>query len=155
MTSPERVISEQQTSSGATPENEISNYVEIFCRAMSQLNAVALQQTEGLLNVAAVAAEKFRSLNSPAGANNEELAGFINQLKTAADNLSQSSQPMPENQSALPAPTNPGTVPEAVEHQLSNAIGNSVSHQQQLNVTGLAILTQAAALLLSAGEKQN
>jgi len=28
-------------------------------------------------------------------------------------------------------------------------------NQQQLNVTGVAILTQAAALLLSAGEKQN
>jgi hypothetical protein len=154
MTNPEKAISERQTSSGSTPENEISNYAEIFCQAMSRLNAVALQQTEGLLNIAVTAAEKFHSLNSAAGANNAELDGFINQLKTAADNLSRNNQPTPDNPSAQSAP-NPATVLEAIEHQLSNAIGNSVNNQQQLNVAGIAILTQAAALLLSAGAQQN
>ena len=154
MTNPEKVISEQQTSDGSAPENEISNCAEIFCRAMSQLNAVALQQTEALLNIATSAAEKFHSLNSPATANKEELGALINQLKTAADNISQINQPTPQNSSAQPA-TSPATVLEAVEHQLSNAIGNSVNNQQQLNIIGAAILTQAAALLLSAGEKQS
>ena len=154
MTNPEKAISEQQTANAGAPANEISNYAEIFCRAMSQLNAAALQQTEGLLNIAVRAAEKFHSINSSAQVNNAALEAFINQMKTVAADISQINQPAPENLSTPSAP-NPKTVLEAVEHQLSNAIGNSVSNQQQLNVIGAAILTQAAALLLASAEKQN
>ncbi|HEX8737305.1 MAG TPA: RebB family R body protein [Pyrinomonadaceae bacterium] len=154
MTNPEQVISEQQTANETSTENEIAAYAEIFCKIMSQLNVVALEQTKGLLNIAVTAAEKLHSLNSSAQANNGELAGFINQLKSTADNLSQTNQPTPENLSAQSAP-NPEIFAAIVEQALSNAIHNSVNNQQQLNVTGAAILTQAAALLLSSGEKQN
>jgi Killing trait len=154
MTNPEQVISEQQTANETSMENEISNYAEIFCKTMSELNAVALEQTQGLLNIAVTAAEKFHSLNPAAQANNEELGGFINQLKNTADNLSQTNQPTPENLSAQSAP-NAETFIAAVEQALGNAIHNSANNQQQLNIIGAAILTQSAALLLSSGEKQN
>jgi soluble cytochrome b562 len=154
MTNPEKVISEQQTAGGSTTENEISNYVEIFAKAMSQLNAVALQQTEGLLNIAVSAAEKFHAINSAAEVNKDELAGFINQMKTAAANIKQIHRQAPENPAAQSAP-NPEIVLQAVMQALSDAIHNSANNQQQLNVIGAAILTQSAALLLSSAEKQN
>jgi septal ring factor EnvC (AmiA/AmiB activator) len=153
MTNPEKVISEQQTG-GSTTQNEISNYAEIFAKAMSQLNAVALQQTEGLLNIAVSAAEKFHALNSSAEVNKDELAGFINQMKTAADDIKQIHRQTPENPAAKSAP-NSEIVLQAVMQALSDAIHNSTNNQQQLNVIGAAILTQSAALLLSSAEKQN
>lgn len=148
------VISEQQTANDSTPEQQISAYAEVFCKAMTQLNAVALQQTQGLLDIAVRAAEKIHSINSAATMNKNELDGFINQLKTAADSLAQVNQPTPENPSSQTAP-NPATFLEAVEQALGNAVHNSVNNQQQLNITGAAILTQAAALLLASGEKQD
>jgi hypothetical protein len=154
MTNPEKAISEQQIAGGSATQNDISTYAEIFSKAMSQLNAVAVQQTEGLLNIAASAAEKYHSLNSSAQVNKDELDGFINQMKSAADNLSQINQPTPENPSAQPQP-NPESFISTVEQALGNAIHNSVNNQQQLNVTGAAILTTAAALLLSPGKAQN
>lgn len=154
MTNPEKVISEQQTAGTSTTQNEISTYAEIFSKAMSQLNAVALQQTEGLLNIAVSAAEKFHSLNSSAEVNKDELAGFINQMKNAAENISQINGQTPENPAAQTAP-NPELVLQTVIQALNNAIHNSTNNQQQLNIIGAAILAQAAALLLSPAEKQN
>jgi hypothetical protein len=154
MTNPEKVISEQQTANDSTPEQQISTYAEVFCQTMTQLNAVSLQQTQGLLDIAVRAAEKIHSINSSAATSKDELDGFINQLKTAADNLAQINQQTPENLSAQSAP-NPETFLEAVEQALGNAVHNSVNNQQQLNVTGAAILTSAAALLLASGEKRD
>ncbi|HYP49537.1 MAG TPA: hypothetical protein VEQ34_01250, partial [Pyrinomonadaceae bacterium] len=130
MTNPEKVISEQQqtsndstqqqTSNDSTTGQEISTYFEVFCKALTQLNAVALQQTRSLLDIAVTAAEKLHSLNSTAQAKNEELAGFINQLKNAADNLSQANQQTPENLSTQSAP-NAALFLALVEQALSNA----------------------------------
>jgi hypothetical protein len=159
MTSPEKVISEQQTASaaGAGAESDVANYTRLFSEAMSQLNAVSLQHAEGLLNLAVTAAEKFHSINSRAGAQNEQLAGFVEQIKSAAADLSRVSQPAPENLSAQTAPDDessqsaPGgeSFPAAVEQALGSAIQNSVSNQQQLNTIGAAILTQSVSVLLS------
>jgi hypothetical protein len=156
MTNPEKVISEQQQASNdSTPEQEISNYAATFCQTMAQLNAVSLGQTQGLLEIAVRAAEKFHSLNSSAAANRDELDGFINQIQSAAESFSQNNQPTPENLSSAQSAANPETFLAAIEQALGNAVRNSVTNQQQLNVLGAAILAQAAALLLSAGEKQN
>ncbi|HLM02283.1 MAG TPA: RebB family R body protein [Pyrinomonadaceae bacterium] len=156
MTSPEKVISEQQTASAATAtQSEISDYAEIFSKAMSQLNAVSLRQTQGLLDIAARAAEKFHSINRSATVINKDvLAGFIDEIKSVAADVSQINQQTPENLSPEPAP-NPESFLAAVEQALSDAVRNSVSNQQQLNVIGAAILTQSAALLLSTGEKES
>ncbi|HEX9961802.1 MAG TPA: RebB family R body protein [Pyrinomonadaceae bacterium] len=154
MTNPEKVISEQQTAGSSTSAGDISTYAEMFSKAMSQLNAVALQQTEGLLNIAASAAEKYHSLNSSAEINKDELTGFINQMKNAAENISRINQQAPENPAAPSAP-NSELVLQAVIQALNDAIHNSTNNQQQLNVIGAAILTQSAALLLSSAEKQN
>lgn len=156
MTNPEKVISEQQqTSNDSATEQEISTCADAFCKTMAQLNTVSLGQTQGLLDIAVRAAEKFHSLNSSATVNKDELNGFINQIQTAADNLSQNNQPAPENLSSAQSAANPETFPAMVEQALNLALQNSVSNQQALNQPGAAILARAAALLLSAGEKQN
>jgi vacuolar-type H+-ATPase subunit I/STV1 len=152
MTSPEQVISEQQTAIASTTGNEISTYAEIFAGTMSQLNAVALQQTESLLNIAVTAAEKFHSLNSSAEINKDELAQFTNQIKSATDKISQINQP--ETETAAAAPTSE-SFPAIVAQALNLAFQNSVSNQQALNQMGESILGKAALLLLSSGEKQN
>lgn len=165
MTSPEKVISEQQTASaaagGAGTESDVSNYARLFCEAMSQMNAVSLQHTESLLNIAVTVAEDLRAINSRAGAQGgEELDGFINKIKSAAADLSLVNQPAstPENLSAQSAPdgvessqpvSSGESFPAAVEQALADAVQNSVANQQQLNLIGTAMLTQAADLLFS------
>ncbi|MDQ3799830.1 MAG: RebB family R body protein [Acidobacteriota bacterium] len=162
MNSPEKVISEQQTASaaGAGAESDVSNYARLFCEVMSQLNAVSMQQTESLLSLAVTVAEKLHSINSRAGAQGEQLDGFINQIKSAAADLSQIKQSAsaPENLSAQSAtggdessqPASSGeSFPAAVEQALADAVRNSVANQQQLNTIGEAMLTQSATLLFS------
>lgn len=158
MTDPEKVISEQQqqTTQNSTSEQDISNYTEIFCKTISQLNAVSLGHAQGLLDIAVRAAEKFHSLNSSATVDKDELSGFINQIQIAAADVSQiNNQQTPENLSAQSRATNPETFPEMVEQALGLALQNSVANQQALNEMGIAILGKAANLLLSAGAKKD
>lgn len=150
---PEKAVSEQSTTDGAALENEFSVYSEIFCKVMSQLNAVALQQSEGLLNIAAQAAEKFRSLNPAAEIDKAELAEFINQMKNAAGSISQINQEAPENPAAHPPVSE--LFPSMVAQSLNLAFQNSVSNQQAVNQIGETILGKSVALLLSSGGKQS
>ena len=157
MTTPEKSFSEQPKSNDAVPDNQILSYVEIFCRAMAQLNAVSLEQTEGLLNIAVKAAEKFHSIN-PSGMSalpeNEELTEFINQMKNTADRLNPANRESTPGETAHAAP-NPEVVLAVVEQSLGNAIRNSTSNQQALNEIGAAILARAASLLLSSNENKS
>jgi hypothetical protein len=151
MTTPETSLAEQPAANDSSPDNEISSYTEIFCRAMTRLNAVSLEQIEGLLNIAVKAAEKVHSINASAAApTDEKLTEFVNQIKNTADRMSQTNQPPAENAST-PAAINPEAFPALVEQTLGNAIHNSANNQQELNIIGAAILTQAASLLLSSG----
>jgi hypothetical protein len=148
MTNPEKSLVEQPASNEAA-DNNISSYTEIFCRALTQLNAVSLEQIEGLLNIAVKAAEKVHSINSSAAAPpDEKLTEFVNQMKNTAARMSQTNQP---TDNASPSAINPEVFPALVEQTLGNAIRNSANNQQELNIIGAAILTQAASLLLSSG----
>jgi hypothetical protein len=154
MTNPEKSLAEQPAANNSTTDDNLSSYTEIFCRALTQLNAVALEQIEGLLNVAVKAAEKIHSLNSSAAAPpDEKLTEFVNEMKNTAARMSQTNQTAADDAS-LPPAINPDVFPALVEQTLGNAIHNSANNQQELNVIGAAILAQAASLLLSSGGSQ-
>lgn len=156
MTNPEKSLAEQTTLNESATDNKILGYAEVFCRAMTQLNAVALGQIEGLLNIAVQAAEKYRSINPSAvvaaPSKTEEFSEFTIQLKSVADKINRTNQEkaLTVEQAAVQTAPNPDAVLAVIERALGNAIENSASNQQALNEMGAAILARSASLLLSA-----
>lgn len=127
---------------------------EFFCKTVAELNSITQKQMEGLLNLAVTAAEK---INSPGKFDDGPMV--VSELKSMAEEVSQNAVNQEEAiaedvQSKIPVNEN-AIFCNNVEHLLSNAIANCVNAQQQLNVIGAAILTQASASLLSSSPKSN
>jgi hypothetical protein len=123
--------------------------IRLFCKTLAELNAISLAQMEGLLNLAASAAE---NLNSNGG----DGAQFVDELKTAAADLSRQARAQEEEiyrnvKETLSSETKHSFC-ETVEQKIVIALENSLANQQQLNITGDAILAQAASMLLSGSQ---
>jgi hypothetical protein len=129
-------------------ENDNEKCIELFCKTVAELNTISLKQMEGLLNIAITAAEASNSNVDAPGA-----AKFVDELKAAAGEISRSARNREEEiykniKSSLSAEPEHSFC-AAVEQKLIIALENSLTNQQQLNVLGEEILTQAAARLLS------
>jgi hypothetical protein len=128
--------------------------IELFCKTIAELNAVSLKQMEGYLNLAVTAVE---SLGSAGGANDAKQ--FVAELKTTAEAIASKAQ---EKQAELfeslqesVSVKAPASFCKTVEERLNTALENSLANQQQLNVTGNAILAQAASIVLSSAGERN
>lgn len=129
-------------------ENKNEECIKLFCKTVAELNTISLRQTEGLLNIAVSAVKALNSNDTANGA-----AQFTAELKAAAEEINQSARNREEEiykniKSALSAEPEHSFC-AAVEQKLIIALENSLANQQQLNVTGDAILAKAASLLLS------
>lgn len=127
---------------------------EFFCKTVAELNSITLKQMEGLLNLAVTAAEK---INSPGKIDDGQ--NVVSELKLMAEEVGQTAASQEEAiaedaQSKIPVNEN-AVFCNSVEHLLSNAIANCVNVQQQLNIIGASILTQAASLILSSDTASN
>jgi hypothetical protein len=129
-------------------ENNNKECVELFCKTVAELNSISLKQMEGLLNIAVTAAE---ALNSPG--DKPDVSKFIDELKNVAAEFSRNAKSQEEeiykNVKNTLSTDPKHSFCQAVEEKLIIALENSLNNQQQLNVTGDAILAKAASLLLS------
>lgn len=126
--------------------------VKLFCKTVAELNAISLTQLEGLLKLAVTAVEAAGSKIAANGAQQ-----FIDELKATAEEISRTAQLKEEElykkvKEAVSAESEEYFC-SAVEERLIIALENSLANQQQLNVTGNAILAQATLLLLSEAGK--
>lgn len=127
--------------------------VEFFCETVAELNNISLKQLEGLLNIAVTAAKELNS-----GGNAEETEQFVEKLKIVAEELGRNAQKQEkelfENLKNSLADVSEHSFCQTVEQKLILALENSLANQQQLNVTGNAILAQTASLLLTPKTKE-
>ena len=133
-------------------ENKNEECLKLFCKTVAELNSISLKQTEGLLNVAVTAVEALDSNGSAANA-----AQLVAELQATVEEVSRNARTQEEE---LYKNIKEGLSAEpehsfcaAVEQKLIIALENSLANQQQLNVTGDALLAQAASLLLSSAGK--
>jgi hypothetical protein len=110
---------------------------ELFAKTLEELNAVGLQQMQGILNVVVTGLEAAKSLGAPSGdpAAADKLAGLVSDLKSAIDTASQNNQ----NTSSADAPK-PDDFCAEVEANINLAMQNSVAFQQELNTISAAAL---------------
>lgn len=127
--------------------------VKFFCKTIAKLNKISLKQIEGLLDVAITAGKELNS-----DSNSSEVEQFIDKLKIVVEELSQNAQKQEKElyenlkNSLTEKPEN--SFCQAVEQKLIVAFENSLANQQQLNITGNALLAQAASLLLTPKTKE-
>jgi hypothetical protein len=135
-------------------ENKNEECIKLFCDTLAELNAVSLKQMEGLLDIAVKAAQAADS-----GSSADDTARFVDELKITFQAVKQTAQ---EQEAKISeqikndfSNESKQSFCETVEEKLTAALENSLSHQQQLNVLGEAILAKAATLLLSPPETES
>ncbi|HEY0427050.1 MAG TPA: hypothetical protein VGC76_04510 [Pyrinomonadaceae bacterium] len=129
-------------------DNKNEECIELFCKTVAELNSISLKQMEGLLNIAITAAESTNS-----SGHTTDATSFISELKKTAEELSRNARNQADEiyknvKTALSAEPKHSFC-EAVEQKLIIALENNLANQQQLNVTGDAILAKAASVILS------
>lgn len=129
-------------------DNKNEECIKMFCKTLAELNEISLKQMEGLLNIAVTAAGELKSESNTADAEK-----FVNDLKTTAETIGQNAKTreddIDKNVKAGLSGEPEHSFCRTVEQKILLAMDNSLSLQQQLNVTGEAILSQAASLILS------
>jgi hypothetical protein len=149
---------------GQAASSPAANCTNLFLTTLANLNAITEQQMKGLLDMAITTAKLAHSLSSvdspatPDPAASGAFAELANQLQSAADNLGGDScdsadPPNPMACQSTETQSSSEAFCVAVESNIIMAMQNSLAAQQQLNITGQAILTQSAALLLSLSGK--
>ena len=127
-------------------DSQMQKETEVFCQILERLNSISLEHTRELLNLALTAAEKLHPVNqmdNPATA--ADRSGFVDRSKEAFENIRRDSQAALKN---LSAPPDGNSFSQMIGQAIRNAVENSVANQQQLNIIGAAILSNAASLLL-------
>jgi len=125
--------------------------VKLFTDTLARLNEININQMQSILDIAIAAADAASSIN-PANADGsefvEKVTALVEDLKAKADSFDKTPTP------ALDHDLSPkvGAFCETVERDLNIAIENSLANQQQLYVTGAAVLTEGAQLVLQAGK---
>ena len=140
--------------------DQAAKSAELYCKILSELNNISLRHTKGLLNIAVKAAEAVHSLASVNGSSNggSEIAELAGHLKNKVDEFDQKA--IENDNAVLPTEravqsSNDDNFNAAVEKNIITAMENSSVNQQQLNVAGEAILTQAVELIFAAAAQKS
>jgi hypothetical protein len=126
--------------------------VKLFTDTLERLNEININQMQAILDIAIAAADAANSI-APSHTNAdtfvEKVTALVEDLKAKADSFDKTPTP------ALDHDISPkvGAFCETVERDLNIAIENSLSSQQQLYITGQAVLAEGAQLVLSAGRE--
>lgn len=126
--------------------------VKLFTDTMARLNEISESQMQSILDIAIAAADAADSVapsDASADAFVEKVAALIEDLKSRSAGLE--GEMGGGGSPRVASPANEDKFCETIERDINMAIENSLSLQQQLNVTGVAVLTQGAALVLNAG----
>lgn len=126
--------------------------VKLLTETMARLNEIAEGQMQGILDIAIAAADAANSVtpgSMDADAFIEKVKALIDSMRSQADTTEgeMGGGAMPEHVS----PAGADKFCEAIERQINMAIENGLSLQQQLNVTGVAVLSEGANLLYERG----
>lgn len=128
--------------------------VKLFTETLARLNEIAEGQMQSILDLAIAAADAAGSIN-PANITEgdvfvEKVTALVEDLKAKTDSFDKTPTPAINHDISRKA----GAFCEAVERDLNIAIENSLNNQQQLYVTGAAVLVQGAQLILTAGSSK-
>lgn len=127
--------------------------VKLFTDTMARLDEISERRMQSILDIAIAAADAAGSV-APSGAGAEE---FVEKVTALIEDLKSGSAGLEGEMGGggaprVASPANEDKFCETIERDINMAIENSLSLQQQLNVTGVAVLTQGAALVLNAGK---
>ena len=141
------------TSNGENTHDDAA-CVKLFTETLERLNEININQMQSILDIAIAAADAAGSIN-PANTDGsafvEKVAALVEDLKAKADSFDKTPTPAIDHDISRKA----GAFCETVERDLNIAIENSLNSQQQLYVTGAAVLSQGALLVLNAGSGGN
>jgi hypothetical protein len=128
--------------------------VKLLTDTMARLDEISEGHMQGILDIAIAAADAASSV-APGSADAD---AFVEKVKALIDNMrSKAESPDTQGGQISGGGTEPGSPAsgdkfcETIERDINMAIENGLSLQQQLNVTGAAVLTQGANLVLTAG----
>lgn len=137
-----------------TPNNSHDHEacVKLLTDTMARLNEIAEGHMQGILDIAIAAADAASSITP--GSTDPD--AFVEKVKALIDSMRSKAETLEGEMGggAMPEHTSPAGTDkfcEAIERQINMAVENGLSLQQQLNVTGVAVLSEGANLVLTAG----
>lgn len=122
--------------------------VKLFTETLERLNEINISQMQAILDIAVAAADAASTIdpgNAAGGDFVDKVTKLVHELKAKADGDM-------GNGGDTPAHGDGGKgdkLCESVERAVNIAIENSLANQQQLYVTGAAVLAEGAQLVLS------
>jgi hypothetical protein len=116
---------------------------ELFAKTLEELNAVSQLQMQGILNVVVAGLEAIKSSSQSDPGTIENFTKLIDDLKAKIEEVGQNSKDL----DAPPAESD--NFCAEVEANINIAMKNSLNNQQQLNIVGVAALTQILNLLIN------
>jgi hypothetical protein len=128
--------------------------VNLYCDTLARLNEISTNQMQSILDIAIAAADAANSI----APSNTDAEAFLERVTALIDSLNSEAEALDGDMGTggRPAPGHSSTTGggdafcEAVESDINTAIENSLSNQQQLYVTGAAVLAEGANLVLNA-----
>lgn len=130
-----------QTVDASMSVNPMLNEAEAFCRMMERLNAISLQQMQGLLTLGVRVAENF---HSPSSQNYQDITEYMKRMKEDVESLNA------KTSAGLQSIKNSEgeNISQIFEQALTDAVQNSVACQQMLNILGVETLSWAIHKML-------
>lgn len=123
--------------------------VKLFTDTLERLNEININQMQAILDIAIAAADAASSIdpeNTDGSVFVEKVTALVENLKAKADSFDHTPTSALNHDLSRKA----GAFCETVERDLNIAIENSLANQQQLYVTGAAVLAEGAQLVLTA-----
>ena len=137
-----------------TPDNSHDHEacVKLLTDTMARLNEISENHMQGILDIAIAAADAANSV-APGSIGGDEFIAKVTALVESIKSKAESVQggEMSGGGTEHTSPAGSDKFCETIERDINIAIENGLSLQQQLNVTGVAVLTEGAGLILSAG----
>lgn len=124
--------------------------VKLLTDTMARLDEISENHMQGILEIAIAAADAANSV-APGSADAE---AFVEKVNTLIDNMRTNAETAEGDMGGgggAPEQSSPAAGDkfcETIERDINMAIENGLSLQQQLNVTGVAVLSEGAALIL-------
>jgi len=128
--------------------------VKLLTDTMARLDEISESHMQGILDIAIAAADAANSVapgSTDADAFVEKVQGLIDNMRSKAETTEGDmggGGGAPEHSSG----PNEDKFCETIERDINIAIENGLSLQQQLNVTGVAVLSEGAALILESAK---
>jgi hypothetical protein len=117
---------------------------------MARLNEISESHMQGILDIAIAAADAANSV-APGSIDGDEFIAKVTALVESIKSKAESVQGGEMSGGTPGSPAIGDKFCEMIERDINIAIENGLSLQQQLNITGAAVLTQGANLVLNAG----